>query len=174
MPHELSIARMEALLGNSAEAAEYFGRTRDRIAADTYRPLRAIVDHDEALSFIRMGSRDLDRIAELLDRALGVFAETGMEGWLGRARTLCDKVVSDSQVKRASRQPRYDVLTAREAEVLRLVARGKSTREIAADLVLSPATVERHTTSIYAKIEARGRADATAYAYTHGLVEEPA
>jgi DNA-binding NarL/FixJ family response regulator len=53
--------------------------------------------------------------------------------------------------------------------VLRLIASGKSNGETAAELVLSVRTVERHITNIYAKINARGRADATAYALSHGL-----
>jgi predicted ATPase/DNA-binding CsgD family transcriptional regulator len=61
-------------------------------------------------------------------------------------------------------------LTAREAEVLRLVARGQSNKEIAAELVLSVRTVERHITNLYGKIDARGKADATAYAFKHGLL----
>ena len=61
-------------------------------------------------------------------------------------------------------------LTAREAEVLRLVANGQSNNEIAAELVLSVRTVERHITNLYGKIDARGKADATAYAIHHGLV----
>ncbi len=67
-----------------------------------------------------------------------------------------------------------DGLTAREVEVLRLVARGRTNKEIAVDLVLSLGTIERHITNIYAKIDARGRADATAYAFTHRLLEESA
>ena len=59
-------------------------------------------------------------------------------------------------------------LTAREAEVLRLVAKGQSNKEIAAELVLSVRTVERHITNLYGKIDARGKADATAYAIHHG------
>ena len=61
-------------------------------------------------------------------------------------------------------------LTTREAEVLRLVARGQSNKEIAAELVLSVRTVERHITNLYGKIDARGKADATAYAFKHGLL----
>ena len=60
-------------------------------------------------------------------------------------------------------------LTSREAEVLRLVAQGQSNKEIAAELVLSGRTVERHITNLYGKIQARGKADATAYAIRHGL-----
>jgi non-specific serine/threonine protein kinase len=62
-----------------------------------------------------------------------------------------------------------DGLTARELEVLRLVASGRSNREIGEALVLSVRTVERHVTNLYAKIGARGKADATAYAFRHGL-----
>ena len=61
-------------------------------------------------------------------------------------------------------------LTAREAEVLRLVAAGRSNREIAAALVLSEKTVENHLTSSYGKIGADNRAAATAFAVRHGLV----
>jgi DNA-binding NarL/FixJ family response regulator len=62
-----------------------------------------------------------------------------------------------------------DGLTSREAEVLRLVAAGRSNREIAIDLVLSERTVARHVTNIYGKIGAGSRADATAYALRHNL-----
>jgi ATP/maltotriose-dependent transcriptional regulator MalT len=61
-------------------------------------------------------------------------------------------------------------MTAREVEVLQLVARGQSNKEIASELVLSVRTVERHITNLYGKIDARGKADATAYAIRHGLV----
>ena len=58
--------------------------------------------------------------------------------------------------------PRYpDGLTSREVEVLRLIAAGRNTREIAEILVISVATVERHISNLYPKIGARGRADAT-------------
>jgi non-specific serine/threonine protein kinase len=63
----------------------------------------------------------------------------------------------------------WSALTARELEVLRLVASGRSNREIAEELVLSVRTVERHVTNLYAKIGARGKADATAYAFRHRL-----
>ena len=63
-------------------------------------------------------------------------------------------------------------LTARELEVVRLIAAGKSNTEIAAALVLSVRTVERHISNIYSKIGAGGpvaRATATAFALQHGL-----
>ncbi|MGD9893032.1 MAG: LuxR C-terminal-related transcriptional regulator, partial [Dehalococcoidia bacterium] len=61
-------------------------------------------------------------------------------------------------------------LTVRETEVLALVAAGCSNQEIANRLVLSIRTVQRHLENIYAKTGARGRAAASVYAATHGLV----
>jgi ATP/maltotriose-dependent transcriptional regulator MalT len=63
-------------------------------------------------------------------------------------------------------------LTAREIEVLRLVAAGKSNREIAAELYLSSKTVGRHLSNIFCKVEVSSRTAATAFAYEHGLIEE--
>ncbi len=62
-------------------------------------------------------------------------------------------------------------LTAREVEVLRLVARGKTNRAIADDLDISEKTVARHVANIFTKLDLSSRAAATAYAFTHHLVE---
>ena len=61
-----------------------------------------------------------------------------------------------------------DQLSQREVEVLRLVAGGKSSREIGEELVLSVRTVERHIANIYLKTETHGRAQVTAYAMRNG------
>jgi DNA-binding NarL/FixJ family response regulator len=76
--------------------------------------------------------------------------------------------------ERAESQPAKDPafpsgLTRREVEVLRLIATGRSNREIASELVVTARTVERHVTNIYRKINARNKADATAYAFRQGL-----
>jgi DNA-binding NarL/FixJ family response regulator len=60
-------------------------------------------------------------------------------------------------------------LTAREAQVLRLVAAGKSNREIAADLVISEHTVARHLQNMFAKLGVSSRSGATAFAFEHDL-----
>ena len=63
-------------------------------------------------------------------------------------------------------------LTPREIEVLRLLARGLSNREIAERLVISPKTVGNHIEHIYAKIGASTRATASLFALRHGLLPE--
>ena len=64
-----------------------------------------------------------------------------------------------------------DLLSQREIEVLRLLAAGKSNQQIADELVISPNTVNRHVSNIYAKTGAANRAEATGYAHRHGLAD---
>ena len=61
-------------------------------------------------------------------------------------------------------------LTGRELQVLRLLAAGESNKVIAAELVLSKRTVDRHVSNIFTKLRVSSRAAATAYAYEHHLV----
>jgi DNA-binding NarL/FixJ family response regulator len=70
---------------------------------------------------------------------------------------------------RAATEP-PDGLTSREVEVLRLIAAGRSNKEIAAGLFLGEATVKTHVNRIFAKTKSRDRAQAVAYAHRHGLV----
>ncbi len=70
------------------------------------------------------------------------------------------------------RQARPDGLTTREVEVLRLLARGLSNREIAERLVISPKTASHHVEHIYAKTGTANRALASLYAANHGLIDE--
>ena len=61
-------------------------------------------------------------------------------------------------------------LTARELEVLALLATGRTNKAIAAELVISEKTVARHLANIFTKLGVSSRSGATAYAYEHGLV----
>lgn len=71
--------------------------------------------------------------------------------------------------QRSDPSPDRAGLTQREREVLRLIAAGRSNAEIAAELVLSPATVKTHINNLFAKIAVRDRAQAVRYAFDHGL-----
>ena len=87
-------------------------------------------------------------------------------------RTFADLGASLAQreVERLLGKARPDGLTARELEVLRLVAAGRTNQQIAAELFLSEKTVARHLSNIFTKLDVASRAAATAYAYEHHLV----
>jgi DNA-binding NarL/FixJ family response regulator len=97
-----------------------------------------------------------------LDAARCVFQQLGAAPDLARVEALSRRAAAAANA--AGR------LTAREVQVLRLVAAGKTNRAIAADLLLSEKTVARHLANIFTKLDLSSRAAATAYAYEHGLV----
>jgi DNA-binding CsgD family transcriptional regulator len=100
--------------------------------------------------------------AELeLDAARRAFHQLGAVPDLARLEALAGK---------PSRQSGGH-LTAREMEVLRLIATGKTNRAIAGALRISEKTVARHVSNIFMKLGLSSRAAATAYAYEHGLVK---
>jgi DNA-binding NarL/FixJ family response regulator len=74
------------------------------------------------------------------------------------------------QVRRGV-EPRWHPLTAREDEVLKLIAEGRSSREIADTLVISPKTVEHHRANVLRKLGMRDRTELTRYAIRAGLIE---
>jgi DNA-binding CsgD family transcriptional regulator len=160
----LIVARMAALTGNMVEAGIYFAQARQAADSSGQRPLRAMIDYDEALALTRSGSPDDDpRRVMLLEAALAQFRSLGMKPWEQRALDL--------QVQHPSARPTSLPLklTPREAEVLRLIGAGATNKEIAARLVVSVATAERHVANIYNKIGVRNRAEAAAFAYQHSL-----
>jgi DNA-binding NarL/FixJ family response regulator len=113
--------------------------------------------------------------AALAARALGDEDAAGME--LEAARLVFTELGAAPDVARvdaatAGPSPASPPgpLSAREVEVLRLVARGRSNREVAERLFLSERTVAHHVGNILAKLQLANRAAATAFAYEHGLV----
>jgi DNA-binding NarL/FixJ family response regulator len=81
------------------------------------------------------------------------------------SRAEKDTRIPDSGVRR----PLPGGLTARDAEVLALVAKGKSNRDIAAELVISERTAARHMSNIFAKLHVTSRTAAGAFAFEHDL-----
>ena len=74
------------------------------------------------------------------------------------------------RLARAAGSTRPGGLSRREREVLTLVAAGKTNRAIATELFISEKTVARHVSNIFTKLRLSSRAEATAYAFKHGLV----
>lgn len=111
-----------------------------------------------------------DRAAGLaqLRESEAIAARIGDTGRLADVRAALDDA---GEAIAPDRLP--DRLTPRQAEILGLVAKGLSNKEIAGRLALSNATVERHLANIYLKIGARGRVAAAQYAVRHGLGAAP-
>lgn len=129
--------------------------------------LTSLDEVDAATACLQMGADDF--MSKPFDASV---LQARIEAVLGRERrravmrnTSADRV-SDQEQKAA------DSLSTREKEVLGLVATGRSNADIAEGLFLSRFTVIRHVSNIYEKIQARNRADATAFAYRHGFVAE--
>jgi DNA-binding NarL/FixJ family response regulator len=131
-----------------------------RQAMQSWRELEAPYEEACARVLIGLACRALgdDDAAELeLAAARKSFDELGAQPDVARVDTLAG--ASDTHG-----------LTARELEVLRLLAAGKSNREIAGALVISEHTVGRHVQNIFAKLDVSSRAAAGAFAYEHQLV----
>jgi DNA-binding CsgD family transcriptional regulator len=106
------------------------------------------------------GLGDEDTAALELEAARDVFAELGAAPDLGRVASLLPTAAPVDA----------HGLTDRELEVLRLVAAGRSNREIGAALVISEHTVARHLQNIFAKLGVSSRTAASAFAFEHHLV----
>ena len=91
-----------------------------------------------------------------------VAAEAAFDGFGARRRR--DEAVRElrrlgRRVVRTARDPDADALTAREREIASLVAAGRTNREVAEQLVLSPRTIDAHLRSIYGKLGVRSRVE---------------
>jgi DNA-binding CsgD family transcriptional regulator len=133
-------------------------------------PYRSLVDR--AVNSLR-DSLGQDAFAAAYAAGRGLRTEEAVADALGTALGAYDAGYHEPGVTRRSRTtlplPANHGLTAREVEVLHLLAKGRTNPEISAALLISVKTVERHLANVYAKIGARGRVDAATYAVNHGL-----
>ena len=141
---------------HGASAAEVPVEARVLAAADTFQALIQDRPH---------------RPARTPGEAVRVLEAEAHQGTLDPE---CVRAVLDAvgQRRRSPRTPWPAGLSDREVEVLRLVARGVSNREVAADLVISRRTAEHHVQHIYSKIGVSTRAGAAMFAMEHGLLRD--
>jgi ATP/maltotriose-dependent transcriptional regulator MalT len=150
-----------------AEADPAGALTHLRAAAEAWQHLRMPYEGARTAVVLAQACTALGDQASAtleLDRAVLVFTE------LGAARDLERLPVVPATAGVPATGAGTSPLSAREVEVLALVAAGRTNRQIASDLTISEHTVGRHLENIFAKLGVSSRAAATASAYEHGLL----
>ncbi|MFE2111412.1 response regulator [Kitasatospora sp. NPDC059463] len=143
--------------------------------------LTTYADDDSLFPALRAGARGYltkDAGAEEIARAIAD-VRSGAAGLSPQVQLrLLERLSGDAPAAAAGPAPGPaaelpDGLTAREAEVLGLIAQGLSNTEIARRLYVSPATVKTHINNLFAKTGVRDRAQAVAYAFRNGITGSP-
>ena len=163
-----SSAMLDAIAAYERGAVELAGGDAPRAlellrrALESWRTLEAPYEAARARVLIGQACRlleDTEACTLELEAALADFAQLGARPDVARVEQLLGR----------TRDGGEHGLSRRELEVLRLVAAGKSNREIAAQLVISEHTVARHVQNIFAKLRVSSRTAATAFAFEHDL-----
>lgn len=141
---------------------------------DARRDCEDAIDRFAQVSAVYEGARARERLALALT-ALGREEQAGREEEIARAAlrrlgALAEPSPAAGEDGGPAASGAASELTPRELEVLRLVARGRSDAEIAAELVLSPHTVHRHVANVRVKLRLPSRSAAVAYAARAGLL----
>ena len=168
--HRPDVVVMDLRMPN-LDGAQATARIRAELPQTQVLVLTTYADDDALFPALQAGARGYltkNASAEEIEQALSA---------LGRGQThlapeVQQRLVAASLDARAAGPGPMappDGLSAREVEVLTLIAAGLSNAEIARELVLSNATIKSHINHIFAKIGARDRAQAVHYAYDHGL-----
>jgi DNA-binding NarL/FixJ family response regulator len=155
------------------EGAEATRRIRASLPGTEVLVLTTYADDESLFSALQAGARGYltkDASAEEIEQAIRsvVAGRTHLDPAV--QQRLVDAVLHVHPVPAESpSSEQHDDLTAREVEVLKLIAEGKSNAEIAEALVVSAATVKTHVNRIFYKTGARDRAQAVRYAYERGI-----
>jgi DNA-binding CsgD family transcriptional regulator len=148
---------VELAFGNVTEALVALRR-----AAQVWQELGAPYEVARTRALLGLACReagDDDAAAFELEAARTLFDELGAAPDLARLAALSPGAAAGNHG-----------LTDRELEVLRQLSSGATNKAIAAELVLSVRTVDRHVSNIFAKLGVSSRSAATAYAHEHGIV----
>ncbi len=156
------LGMLAATLGEWARAESHFERAIElnrRLGARTWLAHTA---YEYGRMLLRRGRDRRDRAGELLGEADGLAEQIGMPALLARIRSL-------GAPRPVAGPP--DGLSFREVQILGLVAKGLSNREIGSALFISEHTAANHIRSILRKTSCANRTEAASYAHRHGLAE---
>ena len=163
-PAAYFLGLLDLTLDSPAEALRCFEHAATLAGRMQARPMAALIREGQATALLALDRPgDRQQAMLLLDQAIATAAELGIRALGERAGALRAS---------AAAAPTWPAgLTGREVEVLRLIAAGCSNRAIAQALFISPNTVLRHVSNIFAKTGVANRAEAAAYATRQGLAE---
>jgi DNA-binding CsgD family transcriptional regulator len=153
------LGMLAAMLGEPGRAEEHFEQAMEqnrRMGASTWVAHTA---YEYGRFLLRRGRRARNHAQALLGEAAGLAERIGMEGLLGKIRLL--DVPSSGGLPGG--------LSPREAQILKLVARGLSNREIGQELTISEHTAANHIRNILRKTDCANRTEAASYAHRQGL-----
>ena len=163
-PDPTSLSEADVLLLADEELLE---ETAIAVAEDSTQSLVLISDDDRAVS--RLRALRLKGWGVVLPDAppeeLAAATTAAAQGLIVLPRFLTERLLQEPPVEELS-----EPLTAREREVLGLLARGFPNRLIARELHISEHTVKFHISSLYAKLEVNNRAEAVSQGARHGLI----
>jgi DNA-binding CsgD family transcriptional regulator len=157
-----------AFLGDAENARNYYERALDWATKIRHRPEIALTRLAIAELLLADHPEEQTEAQAHLDFAFEELHVMGMQPALERALRLREDLHGAAAPRPRPAYP--GGLSAREVEVLRLVAAGKSNQQIADTLVISLNTVLRHLSHIFAKLGVANRAEAATYASRHGLL----
>jgi two-component system response regulator DevR len=178
-----AVARATALRPDVVLMDVRLGEEGDVGGVEACREIRSALPETRVLMFSSYGEKETV-VSSLMAGASGYLMKNVARSRLiaalrevARGESLLDpsvtKPVLDRLVELSRSEPRpEDVLSAREKEVLLLVARGRTNREIAEALVISEHTARNHVTHILDKLGLSRRAEAAAFAAKLGLLED--
>lgn len=166
----LALLKAQRLLGTIEAQAGRLTEAGQHLEAALGLAEACAAPYERALTLLAWANQhiraaDLEAAGTALDDSRAIFERLGAMPDVARVDALRIRVDDQASVARSAPAG----LSPREGEVLRMIASGRSNREIADTLFLSERTVERHITNLYAKLSVQNRSEAIAFAHTHDL-----
>jgi DNA-binding CsgD family transcriptional regulator len=162
-PVDRYLGMLATTLGDWGRAEKHFEDAMARCRQMKTSTWLAHTEYEYARLLIARGSGEPQAIAALLGEAARLAYQIGLRALHGHIQELGQPVASVGLP---------DELSAREAQILRLVARGLTNREIGSTLFISEHTAAKHVSNILTKTDCANRTEAASYAHRHALVDD--